>query len=150
MQHETFLVYISFQGQIILQLAKVFGAFLSSHQMLGTFTASAGLFFMAEALQLGIHVAHAGLMPSGDVVNAYPFFVVGVLHLISSAVLGFGGLYHAALGPEILTAEFFAYSCGGDVRVVTQPTLSLATIFGYILISPFGGDGWIVTSGISM
>ena len=108
MQHETFLVYISFQGQIILQLAKVFGAFLSSHQMLGTFTASAGLFFMAEALQLGIHVAHAGLMPSGDVVNAYPFFVVGVLHLISSAVLGFGGLYHAALGPEILTSEFFA------------------------------------------
>ena len=126
-----------------------------------------------------------GLGPSGEVVSSYPFFVVGVLHLISSAVLGFGGLYHAVFGPEILTSEFFAYSWkdknqmttilgihlillgvgawllvlkamnygglydpwspgGGDVRIVTNPTLSPATIFGYILISPFGGDGWIV------
>ena len=51
-----------------------------------------------------------GLGPSGEVVSSYPFFVVGVLHLISSAVLGFGGLYHAVFGPEILTSEFFAYS----------------------------------------
>lgn len=32
---------------------------------------------------------------------------------------------------------------GGDIRVITQPTLSPSVIFGYILISPFGGDGWI-------
>jgi Photosystem II protein len=94
-------------------------------------------------------------------------------HLISSAVLGFGGLYHAVFGPEILTTEFFVLGIhlvllglgayllvlkataygglydpwspgGGEVRLVTSPTLSPATIFGYVLISPFGGDGWIV------
>ncbi|CAN1866222.1 Photosystem II CP43 reaction center protein, partial [Linum perenne] len=53
-----------------------------------------------------------------------------VLHLISSAVLGFGGIYHALLGPETLEESFpfFGYALffggiydtwapgGGDVR----------------------------------
>ncbi len=41
--------------------------------------------------------------------DAYPYFVVGVLHLLSSAFFGFGGLYHAAIGPEILSTRFLAY-----------------------------------------
>lgn len=32
---------------------------------------------------------------------------------------------------------------GGDVRTITNPTLSPFVIFGYLLKSPFGGDGWI-------
>lgn len=129
-----------------------------------------------------------GVGPGGEVINTFPYFVVGVLHLISSAVLGLGGIYHAIRGPEVLEeySSFFGYDWrdknkmttiigihlillgsgafllvlkamffggiydtwapgGGDVRVITNPTLNPAVIFGYLLKSPFGGDGWIVS-----
>ena len=128
-----------------------------------------------------------GVGPGGEVINTFPYFVVGVLHLISSAVLGLGGVYHALRGPEVLEeySSFFGYdwkdknqmtniigyhlillgcgalllvlkACvfggvydtwapgGGDVRVITNPTLNPAVIFGYLLHSPFGGEGWII------
>jgi len=34
---------------------------------------------------------------------------------------------------------------GGDVRLITNPTTNAGIIFGYLLKSPFGGDGWIVS-----
>ena len=129
-----------------------------------------------------------GVGPGGEIIDTFPFFVVGVLHLISSAVLGLGGIYHAVRGPEVLEeySAFFGYDWkdknqmtniigyhlillglgalllvakamffgglydtwapgGGDVRVITNPTLNPAVIFGYLLKSPFGGDGWIVS-----
>ncbi|PSN18984.1 photosystem II 44 kDa subunit reaction center protein [filamentous cyanobacterium CCP5] len=128
-----------------------------------------------------------GVGPGGEVINTFPYFVVGVLHLISSAVLGLGGIYHAVRGPETLEeySSFFGYdwkdknkmttiigihlillgcgafllvlkACvfggvydtwapgGGDVRIISNPTLNPAVIFGYLLSSPFGGDGWII------
>ena len=33
----------------------------------------------------------------------------------------------------------------GDTRIITNSTISPAVIFGYLLKSPFGGDGWIVS-----
>ncbi len=129
-----------------------------------------------------------GVGPGGEVIDTFPYFVVGVLHLISSAVLGIGGIYHAVRGPETLEeySAFFGYDWkdknkmttilgfhlivlgigalllvikamfvggvydtwapgGGDVRVITNPTLNPAVIFGYLTKSPFGGDGWIVS-----
>ncbi len=129
-----------------------------------------------------------GVGPGGEVIDTFPYFVVGVLHLISSAVLGIGGIYHAVRGPETLEeySAFFGYDWkdknkmttilgfhlivlgigafllvikamflggvydtwapgGGDVRVITNPTLNPAVIFGYLLKSPFGGEGWIVS-----
>lgn len=129
-----------------------------------------------------------GVGAGGEVIDTYPYFVVGVLHLISSAVLGLGGIYHAVRGPDTLEeySSFFGYDwkdknkmttilgfhlivlgCGalllvakavafgglydtwapggGDVRVITNPTLNPAVIFGYLTKSPFGGDGWIVS-----
>jgi len=128
-----------------------------------------------------------GVGPSGEIVDIFPYFVVGVVHLISSAVLGFGGIYHSLIGPDTLEESFpfFGYDwrdknkmttilgihlCllgigsfllvikamfvggiydtwapgGGDVRIVSNPTLNPAVIFGYVLRSPFGGDGWVI------
>jgi len=128
-----------------------------------------------------------GVGPGGEVIDTFPYFVAGVLHLISSAVLGFGGIYHALRGPETLEeySNFFGYDwkdknqmtniigyhlillgCGalllvfkamffggvydtwapggGDVRVITNPTLNPAVIFGYLVNAPFGGEGWII------
>lgn len=128
-----------------------------------------------------------GVGPGGEVIDTFPYFVVGVLHLISSAVLGVGGIYHAIRGPETLEeySGFFGYDWkdknkmttilgfhlivlgigalllvikamfvggvydtwapgGGDVRIINNPTLNPAVIFGYLLKSPFGGEGWIV------
>lgn len=129
-----------------------------------------------------------GVGPGGEVIDTFPYFVSGVLHLISSAVLGFGGIYHALLGPETLEESFpfFGYVWkdrnkmttilgihlillgigafllvfkalyfggvydtwapgGGDVRKITNLTLNPSIIFGYLLKSPFGGEGWIVS-----
>ncbi|MEM9136301.1 MAG: chlorophyll a/b binding light-harvesting protein [Cyanobacteria bacterium P01_F01_bin.42] len=47
-----------------------------------------------------------GIDASGTIVDPYPFFVVGALHLVSSAVLGAGGLYHSLKGPKKLNNEF--------------------------------------------
>ena len=128
-----------------------------------------------------------GVGAGGEVINTFPYFVVGVLHIISSAVLGLGGIYHAIRGPETLEeySSFFGYDwkdknqmtniigyhlillgCGalllvfkatffggvydtwapggGAVRVITNPTLNPLSIFGYVVGSPFGGDGWII------
>jgi len=128
-----------------------------------------------------------GVGPGGEIIDIFPYFVVGVLHLISSAVLGLGGLYHVLRGPETLEeySSFFGYDwkdknkmtniigfhlimlgCGafllvlkamffggvydtwapggGDVRVITNPTLNPAVIFGYLLKSPLGGSGWLI------
>ncbi|NJO44282.1 MAG: chlorophyll a/b binding light-harvesting protein [Oscillatoriales cyanobacterium RM2_1_1] len=119
-----------------------------------------------------------GVGAGGAVVDTHPYFVVGALHLISSAFLGFGGVFHALKGPAILENQFsfFGYNwedgkkmttiigihlllLGGgafllvakamffgglydtsvdDVRVVTDPTLNPATIFGYL----FGTQGY--------
>ncbi|MGD1950041.1 MAG: photosystem II reaction center protein CP43 [Leptolyngbyaceae cyanobacterium] len=128
-----------------------------------------------------------GVGPGGEIVATFPYFIVGVLHLISSAVLGLGGVYHAVRGPETLEeySSFFQQDWkdknqmtniigyhlillgigalllvfkatlfggvydtwapgGGDVRVITNPTLDPAVIWGYVVGAPFGGDGWIV------
>jgi len=128
-----------------------------------------------------------GVGPGGEVVDTFPYFVVGVLHLISSAVLGLGGIYHAVRGPETLEeySSFFGYDWkdknkmttilgfhlivlgigalllvfkavffggvydtwapgGGDVRIINNPTLNPAAIFGYLIDSPFGGEGWVI------
>ncbi|KAJ4794971.1 Photosystem II CP43 reaction center protein [Rhynchospora pubera] len=99
-----------------------------SGKLLGAHVAHAGLIvFWAGAMNL-FEVAHFvpeksmyeqglillpllatlgwGVGPGGEVIDTFPYFVSGVFHLISSAVLGFGGIYHALLGPETLEESF--------------------------------------------
>uniref|UniRef100_A0A1Y3BUK0 Photosystem II 44 kDa chlorophyll apoprotein n=1 Tax=Helianthus annuus TaxID=4232 RepID=A0A1Y3BUK0_HELAN len=83
-----------------------------------------------------------GVGPGGEVIDTFPYFVSGVLHLISSAVLGFGGIYHALLGPETLEESFpfFGY--------VWKDRNKMTTILGWIvsvddLEDIIGGHVWL-------
>ncbi len=112
----------------------------------------------------------------GEVINTYPYFVIGILHLVASAVLGAGGLFHVFRGSALLynlggRAAKFHYEWNdpkklslilghhliilgfgafllvlkamffggiydthlGDVRLISNPTLDPATIFGYLI-----------------
>jgi photosystem II CP43 chlorophyll apoprotein len=65
-----------------------------------------------------------GMGDGGEIIDTYPYFVIGVLHLVSSAVLGAGGLYHALLGPEVLPENttffgFFGYDWSDEEKMTT-------------------------------
>jgi len=87
--------------------------------------------------------------------------VVGILHLFSAAVLAFGGIYHAVLGPEIITSAFFEYRWNDRNAMTSILGIHLlllgigalllvakATVFGglYDPWAPGGGDVRILPS----
>ena len=78
-----------------------------------------GLILLPHLASLGI-----GVGEGGQIVDTAPYFAIGVLHLISSAVLGAGGLYHALLGPDILSKDksfsgFFGYDWEDKDKMTT-------------------------------
>ncbi|KAM3102202.1 photosystem II reaction center protein CP43 [Phormidesmis sp. 146-12] len=139
-----------------------------------------GMILMPHVATLGF-----GVGQGGAVTDIFPFFAIAVLHLIGSAVLGLGGIYHALRGPARLPGYFdfdwadkdkitsilgfnlislglgaWLLVCkamfwgglydtwlpgGGNVRLVSHPTLNPLTIFGYLLKSPYGEAGSIVS-----
>jgi len=80
-----------------------------------------------------------GIGPGGEVTEIMPFFQAGVVHLIASAVLGFGGIYHSLAGPEKLEEDFPFFST--DWRDKNQMTNSL----GYhLIVLGVGAVAWSV------
>lgn len=97
-----------------------------------------------------------GVGPGGEVVDIFPYFVVGVLHLVSSAVLGLGGIYHALRGPEILEnySTFFGYDWKDKNKMTTILGIHLVVLGlgAFLLVLKamfFGGlyDTWAPGGG---
>lgn len=62
-----------------------------------------------------------GVGVGGAIVSTYPYFVIGALHLISSAFLGFGGIFHSLRGPDRLESKFrfFGYDWADTNKMTT-------------------------------
>ncbi|MGC8711583.1 MAG: photosystem II reaction center protein CP43, partial [Leptodesmis sp.] len=75
-----------------------------------------GLIVLPNLARLGF-----GVGEGGKVIDTYPYFVIGVLHLISSAVLGAGGIFHATKGPKKLEdrVPFFGYRWNDANKMTT-------------------------------
>jgi photosystem II CP43 chlorophyll apoprotein len=72
-----------------------------------------------------------GVGPGGELNDVYAFFVIAVLHIISSGVLSLGGLYHSIFGPERLEETNF----GSVFAFQWQDRFRITSILGAHLIS---------------
>ncbi|KAJ0081633.1 hypothetical protein Patl1_10818 [Pistacia atlantica] len=68
----------------------------------------------------------------GEVIDTCPYFVSGVLHLISSIVLGFGSINHVLLGLETLEESFPFFGYVWKDRNKMTTILGIHLIQGYL------------------
>lgn len=85
-----------------------------------------------------------GIGEGGQVIDTYPYYLIGMLHLISAAVLGAGGIYHAVLGPETLDKQGFGYDWKDGNKMTTilgihLVILGVGALFFVLRATRFGG-----------
>ena len=96
--------------------------------------------------------------PGGEITDVYSYFLIGTLHLISSSILGLGGIYHAIFGPERLeettSAFIFGYQWQDRFRITAilaahLGSLGLASLLLFVKGVYYGGlyDTWAAAGG---
>lgn len=115
---------VSFSGLLLgahLAHAALILLWVGSSTLLEVNQVQLGVPLGEQGLTLLPHLALLGwgIGDGGVVVDTYPYFVVGVLHLVSSTVLAAGGLFHVLRGPAKLeeskgTARKFGYTWTND------------------------------------
>ncbi|MGD1862437.1 MAG: chlorophyll a/b binding light-harvesting protein [Leptolyngbyaceae cyanobacterium] len=98
-----------------------------------------GLILLPHLATLGI-----GVSADGTIVDTYPYFAIGLVHLISSAILGAGGVYHSVLGPEKLDTKGFGYDWNDGRKMTTilgihLVLLGVGALFLVLKATQFGG-----------
>lgn len=106
------------------------------------------------------HLATLGYSvgPGGEIIDEYSYFVIGIVHLISSGILGIGGLYHSIFGPSRIEDTRFGYIFGFQWQDRFRLTailgahlgaVGLASILLYMKACYFGGvfDTWAAGGG---
>ena len=90
-----------------------------------------GLILLPNLARLGYGIGDSGLVES-----TAPYFAIGVIHLISSAVLGLGGLFHVFKGPKDLTSTstFFGYQWRDRAKMTTILGIHLMLLGGGALL----------------
>ena len=81
-----------------------------------------------QGLILTPHLANLsfGVGPGGDILTLYPYFIVSVLHLLGSGILGLGGIYHSIYGPDKLEETYI----GLNFYFYWQDTFKTSSILG--------------------
>jgi photosystem II CP43 chlorophyll apoprotein len=152
-----------------MRLANMSGRFLGAHLAhagLMAFWAGAMLLFEVshfvadkpmyeQGLILMPHVATLGfgVGPGGQVIDIFPFFAIGVIHLIGSAVLGFAGTYLSVRGPAKLPGFLdFDYGDKDKITLILGFNLIWLGVFALLFVCKamfWGGvyDTWAPGGG---